>query len=143
MAQDKGTPCQVLSLFTNTCEFCGFPIKPGPEFEDESSVHAHRHCLRQSIHNEAVASECHDLWLEAYAMLCSGLPDPETDVIPLAQEYADRLDPKGYQDFLTHAVLLVEGRVLPYESKQDMVRILTEYRDRIAELAQTKTPLHL
>jgi len=135
-------PRQVLPLFANVCSLCGFPIRPGPGFEDGSQAHAHRLCLKLSVHDEAVASECHDLWLDAYALLCRGLPQAETDIIPLATEYQDRLHPDGYLDFLARALGMIANQALPDNDKQGLIRRVSAIRDKITELAQTKTPLH-
>lgn len=121
----------VINLHRAYCEICGCAMKPGLESAQEISARVHRVCLQKKTHRELNASKCHDLWLEAYSVLCQTMPQT---AIPLAREYINRLSMENYIDFVKRATLLVAKQPLSGQVKADLTGRLQKIASEMTRL---------
>ncbi|MFA6161699.1 MAG: hypothetical protein WCT54_00935 [Patescibacteria group bacterium] len=121
------------------CKLCEQPILHGPEYKYESEANMHRRCLKKDVHQLAIASTAHGLWLKAYTALCRELPKPLDELMELFREYwvpgeATIID---YIKCLDQASKLVESSSFTTNNKSRLVETVDGLRDRIRHLAST------
>lgn len=132
--QKKRRPASVISLHRAYCDICRRAMKPGRESAQEIGARVHRACLQKSTRRQLNESKCHDLWLEAYSMLCRKMPAPRESIIPLACEYIGRLSLENYLEFVRRASLMVAQQSLPDEVKSDLIELLARVESDMIRL---------
>lgn len=136
MNTQKRRPASIIGLHRAYCDICKRPIA-GQASAQEIRAHVHLACLQKETRQRLNESKCHDLWLEAYTMLCRKVPTPRQTIIPLACEYIGRMSLKNYLEFVQRAVLMVAEQPLSDEVKADLTgqleRVASEMTRLMAE----------
>lgn len=132
MNTQKRRPASVTSLHRAYCDICKRPI--GQASAQEIRARVHRACLKKEARERLNESKSHDLWLEAYSMLCRKVPAPRESIIPLACEYIGRMSPENYLEFVRRASLMVAKQNLPDEVKHDLVELLSRVESDMIRL---------
>ncbi len=132
--QKRQKTASVIDLHRAYCEICQRPMKTGRESAQEIGASVHRVCLKRQTRRRLNESKCHELWLEAYSMLCRKVPAPRQSIIPLASEYIGRMSQENYLEFVKRAALMVAEQTLPDEVKHDLIELLTRVESDMIRL---------
>lgn len=115
------------------CRCCEQPIMPGPEFAEEAKAGLHRQCFRSDVHQHAITSRAHEIWLTAFGALFCGLPQSRIALVDLFKGYRkpEAATLHGYLECLHNALNLIKHSSL---SEDNRSALTDKVNDALAEI---------